>query len=112
MSDDEPGSRLADKLRLLLDESLPLWGVAGVVDPPVGDEPLIVVRAEGARAAVRPGPPGNGSIRWFVTSTVGDGPGRDRPCTSVLGVLGAVRATLTGEHGTGARLRIGAGPQP
>lgn len=110
MSDGQPSAPLWRKLRLLLEESLPLWGLSGSVEPSAGDERLILVRDKDVCLAVRPGPPGNGPIRWLVTSTAEDRPARDCPCTSVLGVLGVIRATLTGAHGAGPRLRIGSEP--
>jgi len=89
----------------LLHESLVLWDVAGTVAVTGAS---IVVSAAGGRIVVRANEDGDGLIRWFV---IGEGPGedgRERPCTSVLGVLRAVRATL-GREEPAPRLRIGAG---
>jgi hypothetical protein len=97
----DPGAPALERLCDLLDESLVLWDVAGTVAV-MGA--AVVIRAAAARVAVRPSRTGQGLFRWFV---VGED-GRERPCTSVLGVLRAVRAAL-GREEPAPRLRIGGG---
>jgi hypothetical protein len=97
----DPGAPALERLCDLLDESLVLWDIAGTVAV-IGAS--VVVRAAAVRVAVRPSGGGQGFVRWFV---VGEDR-RERPCTSVLGVLRAVRAAL-GREEPAPRLRIGAG---
>lgn len=100
----EPVAPALQRLCDLLHESLVLWEVEGTVAVTGAN---LVVRAAGLRVAVRTNGDGDGLIRWFVIEGAGED-GRERPCTSVLGVLRAVRAALVGEE-PAPRLRIGAG---
>jgi hypothetical protein len=97
----EPGAAALERLRALLQESLALWAVAGSV---AVEDSWILVSTSATRVSVRRNAEGDGLIRWFVTIAGV----RERPCTSVLGVLRAVRAALVGDE-LAPRLRIGLG---
>jgi hypothetical protein len=95
------GTAALERLGALLEESLSLWAVAGSV---AVEDTWILVSAAATRVSVRRNTEGDGLIRWFVT--IAGAP--ERPCTSVLGVLRAVRAALVDEA-PAPRLRIGSG---
>ena len=101
----EPVAPALQRLCDLLHQSMVLWDVAGTVTVTGGN---LVVRGAGVRVVVRANGDGDGLIRWFVVGEGAGEDGRERPCTSVLGVLRTVRAALVGEE-PAPRLRIGAG---
>ena len=78
----------------LLRETLDLWRVPGDVE---SRGEAIVIRVGEAQIAVERAT--EGPFRWSVTTD-----GRKRPCTSVLGVLNALRRALDVDRG--APLRI------
>ncbi len=94
-------------LGALLAESFRLWGVEARVGAGQ-DAGELVVEGAGQRLRIRRDP-GNDLIGWWIARTTAGplGTGPERPCTSVLGVLKAVRAALDGEAGPAARLRAG-----
>jgi hypothetical protein len=77
------------ELRALLADSLAVWGV----------EARVAIEGEGVRVgALLVMPAAEPPIRWWLESE-----GRRRPCTSVLGLLRALRNALGG--GETRRLR-------
>lgn len=105
-----------DRLRALLADSLALWRVEGTVE--AGVEPCVAVvrAADGTliwieRAAA--GIPFRWQTRWRA---VRDGEGRHReahprPCSSLVGVLNAMRLALNVERGSAIRVTAESRPE-
>jgi hypothetical protein len=94
------------RLRAFLADSLDLWRVEGNVEaaaPPA----LAQIRAQnGTVVSVERIPEGTMPFRWMVRKRE---PGvareeRPRPCGSLVGVLGAIRAALGVDRGTPVRI--------
>ena len=84
------------RIREFLTDSLALWGVAGAVD--IGKAPIVAVirAADGTIVSVERN--AGGPFRWVVRSP------RPRPCTSIAGVLNALRSALGVERGEPIRV--------
>ena len=98
----------AYELHALLVESLALWGVAGEVRAG-RDKVCAEIHASGAIAWVERA--GNDTpFRWFVRwRAAGDAPGgvrelRPRACSSLVGLLAALREALGVERGSAVRV--------
>jgi hypothetical protein len=92
------------ELRALLADSLELWGV--VATARVAGNGVAVAAPDGTPIAVRPAAAEDRPIRWWL-----ERPGQRRPCTSVTGLLRALRnAVGAGEDGAIRRLRVAAAP--
>lgn len=92
------------ELRDLLADACVLWGVAARVAAAEGGVALTApdgtpIRVRAAAAADRP-------IRWWL-----DRPGQRRPCTSVTGLLRALRNALGAGEVAAPRLRVAAEPR-
>lgn len=94
----------AATLRDLLQESLLLWGVEGDV---VIEDAALIVRGEASAVIVRKNIEDNTLVRWLVSSQLR---GDNRPCTSILGVLSSVRATLVPNASIVPRIRVSREP--
>jgi len=108
---NERGSASDDRLREFLADSLAMWGVAGYVE--AGEAPVvacITTAATGVRIAVERVTDTQSPFRWFVRVLPADAsPGsaatrHPRPCTSIVGVLNALRAALGIERAGRARI--------
>ena len=91
-----------DRIREFLKDSLALWRVGGRVE--AGEAPVVaMIRADNGttvRVERRSAP-----FRWLVHAE------RPRPCTSIAGVLNALRSALDVERGSAIRVTP-APPQP
>jgi hypothetical protein len=84
------------ELRDLLADALALWAVPGRLRVAEGGVALegMALRVYAADAADRP-------VRWWL-----ERPGQKRPCTSVLGLLRALRNAVGAGEGEARRLRV------
>ncbi|GGC58476.1 hypothetical protein GCM10011504_40830 [Siccirubricoccus deserti] len=84
------------ELRDLLADALALWAVPGRLRIAEGGVALegMALRVYAADAADRP-------VRWWL-----ERPGQRRPCTSVLGLLRALRNAVGAGEGEARRLRV------
>ena len=98
------------RVRVFLADSLALWRVAGSVES--GDTPDVTVVRAGQGTTVwversrEEGIPFRWLVRWRAAS---DAPGgarerHPRPCTSVVGMLNAVRSALGVDRGAAVRI--------
>jgi G3E family GTPase len=106
-------ARTENRLRGFLEETLGLWGVAGVIEP--GEAPSVaVVHARNGTTAWLERAEHGGPFRWLVRwRGVGESPRssrelRPRGCASLVGVLSALRTALGVERG--AALRVASAP--
>ena len=92
------------ELRDLLADSLALWGVAA--RPRVVEEGVAVDAPDGMVLRVTAGSPVELPVRWWLERS-----GQRRGCTSVLGLLRALRNAVGADVGAARRLRV-AQPDP
>lgn len=92
------------ELRDLLADSLALWGVAA--RPRVVEEGVALGAPDGTALRVTAAIPAELPLRWWL-----ERPGQRRGCTSVLGLLRALRNAVGADVGTARRLRV-AQPDP
>lgn len=92
------------ELRDLLADSLALWGVA--VRPRVVEEGVALEAPDGAALRVTAAIPAALPMRWWLERQ-----GQRRGCTSVLGLLRALRNAVGADVETARRLRV-AQPDP
>ena len=92
-----------DRAREFLADSLALWKVEGVVE--AATLPVVaVIRAAGNTVWVER-PADDAPWRWFVRWRSADmREERSRPCTSLVGLLNAVRGALGVERGNALRI--------
>lgn len=97
------------RLRAFLADTLLLWQIDGEVvatEPPCVAE---VITADGTRIWIEPAPPGI-PFRWLArwrNADAANGTGREsipRPCSSLVGVLSAMRLALNVERGSPIRV--------
>jgi hypothetical protein len=99
-----------DSVRVLLSDSLTLWGVAGVVER--GETPVLaVIRGDTGTIVWIERVSGAGiPFRWTVRSrAAGDAPGgareiRPKGCSALVGLLKAVRHALGVDRGSPIRI--------
>ncbi|MDQ8729283.1 hypothetical protein [Bradyrhizobium sp. LHD-71] len=98
-------------LRALLAESVGLWGAGHRVLS--GNEGRIILQGEAGlpTVTVEPCDPSSGLTRWIVAVDGEDSVTRPQPCSSVLGVLDAVRDALGVPSGASSALRLGLSPR-
>lgn len=90
------------ELRGLVSDGLALWGVAASVL--VSGNGVALTAPDGTPLRVTPASPEERPLRWWL-----ERPGQRRPCTSVLGLLRALRnAVGTGDGTDARRLRVAA----
>jgi hypothetical protein len=90
------------ELRALVSDGLALWGVAAAVS--VVCDGVALVAPDGTPLRVTPASREERPLRWGL-----ERPGPRRPCTSVLGLLRALRnAVGAGEAADARRLRVAA----
>ena len=90
------------ELRALVADGLALWGVAAAVS--IDGDGVALAAPDGTPLRVSPASPEERPFRWWL-----ERPGRRRPCTSVLGLLRALRnAVGAGDGAEARRLRVAA----
>lgn len=90
------------ELRALVSDSLALWGVAAAVS--VAGNGVALTAPDGTPLRVAPASPAERPLRWWL-----ERPDQRRPCTSILGLLRALRnAVGAGEAADARRLRVAA----
>jgi hypothetical protein len=88
------------ELRALVSDGLALWGVAAAVS--IAGDGVVLLAPDGTPLRVAPAPPAERPVRWWL-----ERPGQRRPCTSVLGLLRALRnAVGAGDGADARRLRV------
>ncbi|MCB4820976.1 hypothetical protein [Roseicella aerolata] len=92
------------ELRDLLADALALWGVEA--RPRVAEDGVALAAPDGTALRVLAAAPGDLPVRWWL-----ERPGQRRPCTSVLGLLRALRNAVGAGEGEARRLRV-ARPDP
>jgi len=84
-----------ERVRAFLADTLILWRVRGTVEAGVAPVVAVIRNDKGATISVeRSSPP----FRWLVRAQ------RPRPCASLVGLLGALRAALGVERGSALRI--------
>lgn len=89
-----------DRLRAFLADSLALWEVAGTVEAGAAPVVACILAANGARIEIERVADAQAPFRWFVrvppvqAADGGTYQRHPRPCTSIVGVLHAIRAAL------------------
>jgi len=112
----------ADRMRVLLGESLQLWQAAATLLPRAStvadpDEIARVQAEDGLLLSIRRADTDQRPVRWWIcwhaqTSVCSSEVIRRKPCPSVVGVLRTLRETLTAPAPAAGRgLRIARGPQ-
>ncbi len=97
-------SNLLIRLQALLKASLPLWGVKDVMTVEVSDGKIVLCRTDSQSISISQTPiPLRDIARWSIMRPDGS----SFVCSSVLGVLEAVRGILATTHRNGLPLRIG-----
>lgn len=97
-------SNLLIRLASLLKASLPLWGVKDVMSVEVSDGHIELCRTDSQYVRISQTPIALRDIaRWSITRPDGS----SLVCSSVLGVLAAVRDILATTHRSGLPLRLG-----
>lgn len=97
-------SKLLIHLHALLNASLPIWGVKDVITVEVAEGQIALCRADGQYVRISQTPIALRDIaRWSITRPDGS----SLVCSSVLGVLAAVRDILATTHRSGLPLRLG-----
>ena len=91
------------ELRALVADGLALWGLAAAVSV-VGDG-VALTAPDGTRLRIRPALPEERPLRWWL-----ERPGQRRPCTSVLGLLRALRNAVGAGEGADAAKRLRVAP--
>ncbi|MBM3343235.1 MAG: hypothetical protein FJY56_14150 [Betaproteobacteria bacterium] len=96
-------------LRAFLADTLALWGVAGDVQQGRGPAVAEICTANGALVWIEPASD-DAPFRWQVRwRAAGEAPGaprevRPRACSSLVGVLAAMREALNVERGSAVRI--------
>jgi hypothetical protein len=88
------------ELRALVCDGLALWGVAAAVS--IAGDGVALRAPDGTPIRIAPAPPEERPVRWWL-----ERPGQRRPCTSVLGLLRALRNAVGG-GADARRLRVAA----
>jgi hypothetical protein len=83
------------ELRALVLDALSLWGVAAAVA--VDGDGVALIAPDGTPLRVAPASPDERPLRWWL-----ERPGQRRPCTSVLGLLRALRNAVGAGDGADA----------
>ena len=91
-------------LRVLVADSLALWGVADVAVS-VAEDGVALSAPDGTPLRVRAAASGARPVRWWL-----ERPGQERPCTSVLGLLRGLRNAVGAGEADVPRLRVAATP--
>ncbi len=97
-------TNLLIRLQALLNASLPLWDVKDVMTVEVSEGQIALCRVDGQYVRISQTPIALRDIaRWSITRPDGS----SLVCSSVLGVLAAVRDVLATTHRSGLPLRLG-----
>lgn len=103
--------RYEEQLRALLAETLRMWQVSGTVEPGAAGSVACIHAHDGTTMLVErdcaPGSPFRWMVRW-TSGASAERTSRSRPCSSLVGVLSALRLALGVERGSA--LRIAAEP--
>lgn len=92
------------RLHVLLKASLPLWDVKDLMTVEISEGKIALCRADGQCIRISQTPIALRDIaRWSITRPDGS----SLVCSSVLGVLAAVRDILDTTHRSGLPLRLG-----
>ncbi len=97
-------SNLLIRLQVLLKASLPLWDVKDLMTVEISEGKIALRRADGQCIRISQTPIAlRDIVRWSITRPDGS----LLVCSSVLGVLAAVRDILAATHRSGLPLRLG-----
>lgn len=94
------------RVRSLLIDSLALWRVDGAVVSADARASALIIAADGTHVWIERG---DSAFRWFVRSrkpgdTADPREARPRPCSSIVGMLNAVRSALGVNTGEAVRI--------